>query len=385
VTSRGSETCPAPAVAGAGVPGRPAAGSTVELRGIAKRYGEVAALGGVSLTIGEGEFFSLLGPSGCGKTTMLNVIGGFVEPDAGEVVIEGRSMTGIPPYRRPVNTVFQSYALFPHMSVTENIAFGLKMKRTPAGEIAARVGQMLELTSLAGLGDRRPAQLSGGQQQRVALARALVNHPAVLLLDEPLGSLDLKLRKQMQLELSRIQREVGITFVYVTHDQEEAMTMSDRLAVMDRGAVVQVGSPQAVYERPATRFVADFIGASNAFRGQVVAADPGLLVVRLAGGEEVRVPEAGGIGGRAWVSVVVRPDRLEVHRTPPAAGLNAVRGRVTKVSYLGTYWQVVLATAGGLEVTVHQPSATAEAGALPGVGEAVHAVWRPAHALCVPE
>ena len=363
---------------------RPApGGSAVELQDVVKRYGDAAAVRGVSLTIREGEFFSLLGPSGCGKTTTLNLIGGFVEPDEGEVFIQGRAMTGIPPYRRPVNTVFQSYALFPHMSVAENIAFGLKMKRTPVPEIAGRVARMLELTSLVGLGDRRPAQLSGGQQQRVALARALVNHPAVL--DEPLGSLDLKLRKQMQLELSRIQREVGITFVYVTHDQEEAMTMSDRIAVMDRGAVVQVGSPQAIYERPASRFVADFIGASNVLPGRIGPAHPGLTVVRLQSGDEVRVPDTGGLAEGTPVSVVVRPDRLEVRPVAPDEGANGLRGRVTKVSYLGTYWQIVLVAGGDLEVTVHHRTAPGEPGSLPQVGETVCAVWLPAHALCFPE
>jgi spermidine/putrescine transport system ATP-binding protein len=365
---------------------RPAGdGRAVELQGVAKRYADVAAVRGVSLTIREGEFFSLLGPSGCGKTTTLNLIGGFLEPDEGEVVIQGRAMTGIPPHRRPVNTVFQSYALFPHMSVAENIAFGLKMKRMSAAEIAGRVGRMLELTSLVGLGDRRPAQLSGGQQQRVALARALVNQPAVLLLDEPLGSLDLKLRKQMQLELSRIQREVGITFVYVTHDQEEAMTMSDRIAVMDRGAIAQVGSPQAIYERPASRFVADFIGASNVLPGRIRTAQAGLVVVRLQSGDEVRVPDAGGLAEGAPVSVVVRPDRLEVRSGTPGESMNALAGRVTKVSYLGTYWQIVLVGSGGLGVTVHHRTGPGETGALPTVGDTVYAVWLPAHALCFPE
>ena len=374
---------------GAGVGGggvRPGPrGAAVELRGIAKQYGDAVAVRQATLLIQEGEFFSLLGPSGCGKTTTLSLVGGFVEPDAGEILIQGRSMAGTPPHRRPVNTVFQSYALFPHMTVAENIAFGLRMKRTPAPEIARRVGQMLELTSLEGFGARRPAQLSGGQQQRVALARALVNQPAVLLLDEPLGSLDLKLRRQMQLELSRIQREVGITFVYVTHDQEEAMTMSDRIAVMDRGQIVQVGSPQAIYETPASRFVADFIGSSNVLPGRVVEEDGAGVAVRLGSGERVRVPRRAGLVAGAAASVVVRPDRLEVTSGVPE-GRNAVAGRVTKISYLGTHLQLVLRTADDLEITAHRRNqAAAETGWLPEVGDLVHATWTISQSLGFPE
>ncbi len=356
--------------------------AAVELRGVVKRYGDVTAVRDATLFIQEGEFFSLLGPSGCGKTTTLSLIGGFADPDAGEILIQGRPMVGTPPHRRPVNTVFQSYALFPHMTVAENIAFGLRMKRTPAGEIRERVGRMLELTSLHGLGERRPAQLSGGQQQRVALARALVNQPAVLLLDEPLGSLDLKLRRQMQLELARIQREVGITFVYVTHDQEEAMTMSDRLAVMDGGRVVQVGSPRAVYEVPATRFVADFIGSSNTLAGRVVAVDEATATVRLAGGEHVRVPRTSGLDPGAAAAVVVRPDRLDIVDGPAPAGRNAVTGRVTKVSYLGAHLQIVVQTESGLEITTHRPSTGASGDASgPAVESTVRVTWSVAHSL----
>jgi spermidine/putrescine transport system ATP-binding protein len=361
-------------------------GTTVELRGVVKRYGDVTAVRDATILIQEGEFFSLLGPSGCGKTTTLSLIGGFVEPDAGEILIQGRPMVGTPPHRRPVNTVFQSYALFPHMTVADNIAFGLRMKRTPSPEIRQRVGRMLELTSLHGLGERRPAQLSGGQQQRVALARALVNQPAVLLLDEPLGSLDLKLRRQMQLELSRIQREVGITFVYVTHDQEEAMTMSDRLAVMDGGRVVQVGSPRAVYETPATRFVADFIGSSNVLPGQVLAVDEEAATIRLASGEQVRVPPTAGLESGVPASVVVRPDRLDVTEGPSPGGRNAVAGRVTKVSYMGAYLQIVVRTESGLELTTHRQSAgDGGEGSGPAVGAAVRVTWPVAHSLGFPE
>ena len=363
-----------------------ARGSAVELRGVVKRYGDVTAVQDATLLIQEGEFFSLLGPSGCGKTTTLSLIGGFAEPDAGEILIQGRAMVGTPPHRRPVNTVFQSYALFPHMTVAENIAFGLRMRRTPGAEIRRRVGGMLELTSLHGLGERRPAQLSGGQQQRVALARALVNQPAVLLLDEPLGSLDLKLRRQMQLELSRIQREVGITFVYVTHDQEEAMTMSDRIAVMDGGRVVQVGSPQSIYETPASRFVADFIGSSNVLAGRVVEAGEAGVVVQLAGGEHVLIPRAPGLLAGLMASVVVRPDRMEVTDGTVPAGWNGLGGRVVKVSYLGTHLQIVVRTPDGVEITAHRRSSSALDGArLPEVGALVQVTWPAGHSLGFPE
>ena len=363
-----------------------ARGSAVELRGVVKRYGEVTAVQEATLLIGEGEFFSLLGPSGCGKTTTLSLIGGFVEPDAGEILIQGRAMVGTPPHRRPVNTVFQSFALFPHMTVAENIAFGLRMRRTPAPEIRRRVEGMLELTSLHGLGERRPSQLSGGQQQRVALARALVNQPAVLLLDEPLGSLDLKLRRQMQLELSRIQREVGITFVYVTHDQEEAMTMSDRIAVMDGGRVVQVGSPQDIYETPVSRFVADFIGSSNVLAGRVIEAGEAAVAVQLAGGERVRIPRTPGLRAGLVASVVVRPDRIEVTDGAVPEGWNALGGRVVKVSYLGTHLQIVVRTPDGVEITAHRRSPTPSDGArLPEVGALVHVTWQAVHSLGFPE
>jgi spermidine/putrescine transport system ATP-binding protein len=367
----------------------PGRGSAVELRGVVKRYGDVTAVQDATLLIREGEFFSLLGPSGCGKTTTLSLIGGFAEPDAGEILIQGRAMVGTPPHRRPVNTVFQSFALFPHMTVAENIAFGLRMKRTPAPEIRRRVEGMLELTSLHGLGERRPGQLSGGQQQRVALARALVNQPAVLLLDEPLGSLDLKLRRQMQLELSRIQREVGITFVYVTHDQEEAMTMSDRIAVMDGGRVVQVGSPQGIYETPVSRFVADFIGSSNVLAGRVIGVGGALVAVQLTGGEHVRIPRAAGLLAGLTVSVVVRPDRMEVTDDVVPEGWNALGGRVVKVSYLGTHLQIVVRTPGGVEITAHRRSPTGAAGVdgaqLPEVGALVHLTWPVGHSVGFPE
>jgi len=355
--------------------------AAVELRGVTKQYGDVTALADVTLTIGEGEFFSLLGPSGCGKTTTLNVIGGFVEPDTGDVLIQNHSVVGQPPYLRPVNTVFQNYALFPHMTVAQNVAFGLRMRRTPAPEISRRVHEALGLVSLEGLGDRRPSQLSGGQQQRVALARALVNQPAVLLLDEPLGALDLKLRKQMQVELGRIQRDVGITFIYVTHDQEEAMTMSDRIAVMDRGRVVQVGAPRDIYERPTSSFVADFIGASNILHGEVAGHEPAATVVRVEGGALIRVPPTEHAAGRR-VSVVVRPDRMALLREPDQREVNALKGSITRVAYLGTHTQVVVTLHTGTVLTLHVPGAASGEPVLPTVGAEVYIAWPIAHSMC---
>ena len=284
----------------------------VVLTNVTKRFGEVVAVDDVDLQIRDGEFFSLLGPSGCGKTTTLRMIAGFEQPTVGEVYIKGQPVAGIPPYKRPVNTVFQSYALFPHMTVTENVAFGLEMKRVPRQEIKQRVQQALALVQLAQMGERKTTQLSGGQQQRVALARALVNRPQVLLLDEPLGALDLKLRKAMQLELKQIQTEVGITFIYVTHDQEEALTMSDRIAVMDNGVVQQIGSPRAIYEHPVNRFVADFIGETNFVEATVAALGDFTTVeadgISMVGAAEGRVLEVG-----QSVTVALRPEKINVY------------------------------------------------------------------------
>ena len=357
----------------------------VELRGVTVHYKGLAALNGIDLAIGHGEFFSLLGPSGCGKTSTLSVIGGFVDPHEGDVLIEGSSMRYIPAHRRPVNTVFQSYALFPHMSVAENIAFGPRMTGKPRSEIARLVAEALRLVSLAGMEERRPGQLSGGQQQRVALARALVNRPSVLLLDEPLGALDMKLRKQMQLELSRIQREVGITFIYVTHDQEEAMTMSDRIAVMDRGGVVQVGTAQEIYERPANLFVANFIGSSNVFPGEVAGENDGLTLVRVGAASFVRVP--GSAIRRGRVSVVVRPDHMQLAATAPLGQVeNSLPGTVTKISFLGTHLQVALRIEAGPEVSITR-TLSSEGGDdfRFAVGDTAHVTWPVARSLCFPE
>jgi spermidine/putrescine transport system ATP-binding protein len=337
-----------------------AAEAAVEARAATKVFGAgadaVTALDGVSVTIEANEFFTLLGPSGCGKTTLLRLVAGFEQPSAGEILIGGEPVAHLPPYRRPVNTVFQSYALFPHMTVGQNIAFGLEMRGVARGEAASRVEEMLALVKLAGFAGRRPAQLSGGQQQRVALARALANHPKVLLLDEPLSALDLKLRKEMQIELKKLQLETGITFVFVTHDQEEALTMSDRIAVMDHGHILQIGTPTEVYEHPASRFVADFIGESNFLTAQLVEAGPATARIRLEGGIELtaRPPVAGDGAAKpagATVTVAVRPERVAL---VPAADNAPLTARVENIVYFGTdtTFHLLLASGQGFVVRV---------------------------------
>jgi spermidine/putrescine transport system ATP-binding protein len=347
--------------------------SAIELDGVVKEYlsqGEVVqAVKGVTLDIAEGEFFSLLGPSGCGKTTTMRMIAGFEEPSKGAIRLHGQDVTNVPPNRRDVNMVFQSYALFPHMSVWDNVAFGLKQKKTPQEEISRRVGEMLEIVDLTGREKRRPRELSGGQQQRVALARALVNRPRALLLDEPLGALDLKLRQAMQLELKRIQREVGITFVYVTHDQSEALTMSDRIAVMNDGLVEQLAGPKEIYERPATTFVAGFIGTSNLLTGTATGG-----VLKIGGGRVL----IGGDGRDGELSVTVRPEKITLSATEPAGDLSALPGTVAEVVYLGTYTSYTVHLADGAEITVfqqntHDPATTAER------GDSVWLSWRAQH------
>jgi len=298
----------------------------VRLDRVTKRFHDIVAVNDLSMEIRRGEFFSMLGPSGCGKTTTLRMIGGFEETSAGTIFLGDQAVTDLPPFKRDVNTVFQNYALFPHLSVFENVAFGLRRRKVAADEVRRRVGEMLELVELPGYERRRPGQLSGGQQQRVALARALINHPRVLLLDEPLGALDLKLRKQMQIELKRIQTEVEITFIYVTHDQEEAMTMSDRIAVMRAGRIEQLGPPEDLYERPTTAFVAGFLGVSNLLDGDVVGRDGDWAEVRLSDGSVLRAP-SDRVNGATAVRVGVRPEKLRVEplesATPPHASATA--------------------------------------------------------------
>ncbi|MGH2532551.1 MAG: ABC transporter ATP-binding protein [Thermomicrobiales bacterium] len=331
---------------------------SVELRDVRKVYGAVVAVAGISLVVARGEFVTLLGPSGCGKTTTLRVIGGFEPPTAGSVLIDGQEMAALPPYRRPVNTVFQDYALFPHMSVGKNIAYGLAMARLPRKERRRRVDDALELVRLPHIEHRRPAELSGGQQQRVALARALVNRPRVLLLDEPLGALDLKLRQTMQRELKRINREVGITFIYVTHDQEEALTMSDRIAVMNEGRILQVGASDDIYERPRNRFVADFIGQTNFLDGLVLDVDAGLVTVEIVGSGRVRGQAPAGMEPRGVVTVAVRPEKIafadDFGDFGPPDGWSVLACTVAELVYLGTHTQHVVRLPGGTRVVVHR-------------------------------
>ncbi len=358
----------------------------VRLVDVTKRFGDLVAVDGISLEIRKGEFFSLLGPSGCGKTTTLRMIGGFEQPDSGRIELGEADVAGLPPHRRNVNTVFQSYALFPHLNVFDNIAYGLRRKAVAKEEIAARVRDILELVDLPGYEGRRSTQLSGGQQQRVALARALVNRPRVLLLDEPLGALDLKLRKQMQLELKRIQHEVGITFLYVTHDQDEAMTMSDRLAVMREGRVEQVGPPADVYERPATRFVAGFLGASNLLEGSLAPGDGPLRDVALASGETVRVPAAALDGRGEAVTLGVRPEKIRIGPASAApADRNAIEGRVEDATFVGVSRVFTVATRAGGIMTVYEQNVGGSRDPLPAPGDQVILSWAPAHTFVVSE
>ena len=316
------------------------AGGHVQLVDLAKRFGDFEAVCGIDLDIPPGEFFSLLGPSGCGKTTTLRMIAGFERPSGGHILLDGKDVSGTPPNRRNVNTVFQSYALFSHLTVAENVAFGLRFAKASREEVRSRVGEALSLVQMQEFRDRRPHQLSGGQQQRVALARALILNPSVLLLDEPLGALDAKLRKALQVELKALQEQVGITFVYVTHDQEEALTMADRLAVMNEGRIEQVGSPREVYEEPASAYVADFLGVSNLLDAQAIGTDSeGRCRVR-AGDVEL-LASYGHTSTRGPVKVVVRPERVRVE-APRKTGENRLPGRIERVVYAGAISQLVV-------------------------------------------
>jgi spermidine/putrescine transport system ATP-binding protein len=356
----------------------------VRLERVSKIFGDVAAVDDLSLDIAEGEFFSMLGPSGCGKTTTLRMIGGFEDPSLGTVYLGGRDVTDDPPYKRDVNTVFQSYALFPHLDVYENVAFGLRRKKVEKDELDSRVKEAMRLVDLIGFETRKPPQMSGGQQQRVALARALVNSPKVLLLDEPLGALDMKLRKKMQLELKRIQQEVGITFIYVTHDQEEAMTMSDRLAVMRRGKIEQLGDPEYVYENPATEFVAGFLGASNLLEGEVKETSNGVSTVSLTNGGTMTLPTEripSDAGSR--LKVGVRPEKIAITRGGGEThdGRNGVEGTVSMATYIGVSHQYKVATQGGTEMTVYVQNLGVEEA--PRQGEQVTLSWKPEYTFAV--
>ena len=359
----------------------------VELLGVTKVFGATPAVRDLTIRVERGIFFSLLGPSGCGKTTTLRLIAGFEQPTTGRVMIRGTDMAGLPPYRRAVNTVFQSYALFPHMSVAENIAYGLRQHHVKRPEIRRRVQEALEMVRLGGAGARRTNELSGGQQQRVALARALVNRPTVLLLDEPLSALDLKLRKEMQAELKALQHTVGITFIYVTHDQEEALTLSNRIVVMNGGRLEQEGTPTEVYERPRTRFVADFIGLTNFIAGTVdesYADTPGNVrevVVRTALGSIICAGPQPAVRGGERVTLTLRPERVQVVAPGISlqAGWNAITGVVVQATFLGAQYEYRVRAGDGQEITVRQQNmgALTDVAALEGLGTGLNTVWHP--------
>jgi spermidine/putrescine transport system ATP-binding protein len=359
-------------------PGTRSETGELTLAGLTKRFGDVTAVDRLGLTVPAGSFFALLGASGCGKTTTLRMVAGLEEPTAGVITLGGKDITHMRPYRRPVNTVFQSYALFPHMTTEQNVAFGLQQRGVPHGEIRTKVAQMLDLVQLSGYGNRRPAQLSGGQQQRVALARALVNQPQVLLLDEPLGALDLKLRRQMQIELKRIQTEVGLTFVHVTHDQEEAMTMADTVAVMDAGHIEQIGAPAEIYEFPASAFVATFLGQSNLLSGDAQGASGDDVAVS-AYGSRFAVPSARCriTAGPAYLGV--RPEKLHVTTDDVPAGHNCVPGVITDSSYVGVSTQYLVRAPWGEELSVFAPNSGMAGPLRPGTE--VQAYWHPAHSF----
>jgi spermidine/putrescine transport system ATP-binding protein len=358
----------------------------IRLDAVTKRFADVTAVDDLTLEIPRGAFYALLGPSGCGKTTTLRMVGGFEDPTEGKVYLGGDDVTQLPPYRRDVNTVFQSYALFPHLSVERNVSFGLERKRTGRAEVARRVEEALEMVQLAGYGKRKPAQLSGGQQQRVALARALVNRPRALLLDEPLGALDLRLRKQLQIELKRIQQDVGITFVHVTHDQEEAMTMADAIAVMNAGRIEQAGSAADLYERPRTEFVANFLGVSNLVDARLRASQNGHATVETHDGATLNVPsDRIGPHGTDAVRIGVRPEkvRLSPAGTDVAPGANVLRGTVVVASFLGVSIQYVVRAAGGEELTVFAQNLDGAEPESLGPGREVQLSWDPQHTFVV--
>ena len=339
---------------------------------VTKEFGDLRAVDHATLEIPGGEFFSMLGPSGCGKTTTLRMIAGFEEPTAGRIILEGRDVSYVRPGKRNVNMVFQAYGLFPHMTVNQNVAFGLKIKHVPRSEIGERVAEALRTVRMDELADRRPSQMSGGQQQRVALARALVNRPAALLLDEPLGALDLKLRKEMQLELKRIHATTGTTFVYVTHDQEEALTMSQRIAVMKEGVVQQVATPRELYERPANAFVAGFIGTSNVITLKPDAERDGMGIMNLSDGDRICAPA--GLGGGREVKIIVRPERMRVWGDPDGERVSRVHGTIAEVIYLGSMTQLIVDLKTGERVTVHELNDDLK-GALPQIGDPVLVQW----------
>jgi spermidine/putrescine transport system ATP-binding protein len=356
----------------------------VELQGAFKFFNQEPAVHGIDLEVKQGEFFSILGPSGCGKTTTLRMIAGFESVDAGKLFIRGESMTNVPPYKRPVNTVFQSYALFNHLNVWDNIAFGLRLKKLPKSKIQTLVKDALAQVKMEGFQNRFPVQLSGGQQQRVALARALVNRPSVLLLDEPLGALDLKLRKEMQLELSNLHRELGLTFVMVTHDQEEALSLSNRIAVMNKGKIEQIGTPSEIYEQPRTAFVADFIGDTNLFTGQIVDIDANNLQVLTNQQLKINIArkEFSPTEKLQSVTVCVRPEKIQLSLYKPNVQMNCFEGRLINVMYLGTRVNYVVEIAPATRITVMQPNI---AGIIPNPDTPIYAWWSEADCIAISE
>jgi spermidine/putrescine transport system ATP-binding protein len=357
-----------------------AAADAIVIERVTKSFGEVTAVDDVTLSIRAGEFFSMLGPSGCGKTTTLRMIAGFETPDRGRILLQGADVTVTAPQKRNVNMVFQSYGLFPHMTVAENIAFGPKIKRLGRSETEERVAAILRTVRLEGMADRRPSQLSGGQQQRVALGRALINRPAALLLDEPLGALDLQLRKEMQLELKDLQTRTGTTFVYVTHDQEEAMTMSDRIAVMSAGVVEQLASPRDLYQRPASAFVAGFIGTSNLITLRADRREAGMLVMELGGGERILAPDPGTMAGQALITV--RPEWIKLATAPDDGRTSVVSGTVADVVYLGSVTQLLVDLPTGDRLSVHRLNDEVDA-VEHRPGERVRLRWAPEHSYVI--
>jgi len=356
----------------------------ISIRGVSKRFGAVVAVDDVSLDIAQNEFFALLGPSGCGKTTLLRMLAGFETPSAGQILIDGQDMSRVPPNRRPVNMVFQSYAVFPHMTVSENVAYGLKVGGVPRSEQTGRVEEALELVKLGGYGDRKPDQLSGGQRQRVALARALVKRPKVLLLDEPLSALDAKLREAMQLELVNLQDTVGITFIIVTHDQNEALSMANRIAVMEDGAVRQIDSPAQLYEYPNCRFVADFIGKMNLFEGRVSAVDGDKLRVEVSGIGALDLPAPEDPAARrsgAEIGIAVRPEKIRVRREAPDKGRVALRGKVSQVAYYGDASHVFLILDSGQTISITVQNDARDASPRMEIGEGLWCYWNPGDTL----
>jgi spermidine/putrescine transport system ATP-binding protein len=360
----------------------------IRLDGVVKRFGDTTAVAGLDLEIERGAFYALLGPSGCGKTTTLRMIGGFEDPTAGQIYLGGADVTNLPPYKRDVNTVFQSYALFPHLNVEKNVAFGLERKKIGRKEVTERVAEALDLTQLWGFEKRKPHQMSGGQQQRVALARALVNRPRALLLDEPLGALDLRLRKQLQLELKRIQREVGITFIHVTHDQEEAMAMADTIAVMNAGRIEQAGGAVELYETPATEFVANFLGVSNLIAGTLCHRNGSRAEFKTHDGSRVALPVDRLNGQTVGASLMcgVRPEKVQLlpanGTDDGPEGRNVLRGRVEISSFLGVSIQYVIKTPGGEELTVVEQNTGGDAASI-GPGRDVLVTWEPEHTFVV--